>query len=354
LTGAGGGGGGRIAILASGAGSFSGQLSAAQGAGYYTFPDIYRVSPQPGTIYLSDWCLLPAFLTNGGAARFTASTGMAASVTISNYTLCLEWGWETNRLRAGSVTVQNNGKIRSLWNTATTTNLAGGWDANGGVFIECSNLTVAGGGTINCNRMGFNGGSASGNGYGPGKGLTGTWGGSGGGYGGTGCVGNSGSGAGVTYGSIAAPDLPGSGGGGTTGGGSPSPGAPGGGYVKIVASGTVNVNGIISVNGSDAADLGSLNAGGGGSGGGIYLQCWNLIGTGTICAAGGSGYGSTAGGGGGGGRIALIVYHAPYYSGGNLLFTPRPPGGSGYNNATGGVGTIYLYYRPRGTVWCAW
>jgi hypothetical protein len=104
------------------------------------------------------------------------------------------------------------------------------------------------------------------------------------------------------------------------------------------------------MNGGDA----NYTYGGGGSGGGIYINCGNLNGTGTIRANAGNGYvPGPQGGGGGGGRIALIVRQAPYYTSGTILLTtPRPSGGSGYSY--GNLGTLYLDCHPRGTVLSTW
>jgi hypothetical protein len=117
----GGGGGGRIAIFAvNPTNSFNGQLSAKHGWGFNSFPNSQnRWCALPGTVYLSDWGVLPGTLTNGGAARFTAGTGTAANVTVSNYTLFLEWSWETNRLKVGNLTVANSGKIMHCYLTST-------------------------------------------------------------------------------------------------------------------------------------------------------------------------------------------------------------------------------------------
>jgi hypothetical protein len=339
-TAGGGGGGGRIMVLATNASSFGGQLSAKSGTGYTNFPDADRLSAAPGTVYLSDWRLLPPALTNGGAARLAAPTGMAAAVTVSNYTLLLEWGWETNRLQAGTVTVKNTGKIMHGWNTDT----AAPWAEDGGIFIECSNLTVEAGGEINGQGLGFGGGAVNVSGYGPGRGIYSGSRGGGGGYGGTGGVGSDASSyGGGTYGFSNTPANAGSGGSGGYNGG----GGPGGGYVKIVASGPVLVDGTINMNGWASGG----NYSGGGSGGGILIICSGILGKGTIRANGGSDGG--AGGGGGGGRIALYVRGMPFYTGGNLLATPRPAGGSGYSY--GGAGTLVLELsKPRGTVWSTW
>jgi hypothetical protein len=179
----GGGGGGRIAIFATNVStSFNGQVSAGAGTSCYNFPNYDRYHPLPGTVYLSDWGILPALLTNGGAGRFTAPTGLAASVTISNYTLFLDWGWETNRLRAGVVTVRNGGAILHCHNTAS----AAPWTPEAGIFIECADLTVESGGRISGEGMGYVGGAVGGNGYGPGYGTSSGDRGGGGGHGGKG------------------------------------------------------------------------------------------------------------------------------------------------------------------------
>jgi hypothetical protein len=335
------GGGGRIAIYAANASSFGGQLSASNGVGYYTFPEFYRRSALPGTIYLSDWGILPGALTNGGSARFTAGSGTDGDLTISNYTLFLEWGWETNRLKAGTVTIRNNGKITHLWNTDTTEP----WAPDGGIFIECSNLTVATGGQINGDGLGYFGQSNT-NGYGPGHGYSGPQGvmrGGGGGYGGMGGQGYASAAyGGSTYDPAANPTNPGSAG----GGGNSNPGGSGGGYARIVAAGTVIVDGLISMNGYAAPETYAA----GGSGGGVYIQCQNLTGRGTICANGNNG--GASGGGGGGGRIAIFMRHAPFYTSGNLISNAVNGATTGYN--PGYPGTIYIDFKPRGTVFSGW
>jgi hypothetical protein len=319
----GGGGGGRIAIYAAAPSSFSGQLSARNGDGTY----LARLNSTPGTIWLSDWGILPGALTNGGGGRFQAPTGMAANVTVSNYTLALEWGWETNRLKAGTVTLSNGGKITHAWNTTTNEP----WTPNAGIFIECSNLTVQAGGEISGDGMGYDGNASTG--YGPGGGSP--W--RGGGHGGAG-----GWGGGATYGSSNNPASLGS-----AGGGGNSLGAPGGGYARIVASGQLIVDGLISMNGSN----GSHKAGGG-AGGGINIQCWSLKGNGTIRANGGTA--GTEAGGGGGGRIALQVLHTPPYYTSKVLITAAANGGYG-DPASGGTGTVYLDLpKPRGTLFSSW
>jgi hypothetical protein len=335
----GGGGGGRIAIYVTNASSFGGQMSAKHGTGWRNFPDYRRQSSVPGTIYFSNWKILPGFLTNGGAARFMATNGVAGNFMISNYTFFLDnWGWETNRLRAGDITVVT-GKIMHVWNTATTTNAGGNWDPNSGIFIECSNLTVQAGGEIDGDGMGYSG-LLGNTGYGPGRGYAD---GGGAGYGGRG--GNGSGSGGATYGSSNNPVAPGSAG---AGGGSLY-GASGGGYAQIVASGIVAVDGSIHLNGLG----GEGTYAGGGSGGGLLIRCGSLTGNGTIQANGGARGGANSGGGGGG-RIAIYPRLAPFYTGGTALFTATVAGGAGGAGSTGYVGTVYIDFKPRGTVFRSW
>ncbi len=172
---------------------------------------------------------------------------------------------------------------------------------NGGsILMRTRNLTVPYAAQINGDALGFGGGvnGIHAAGYGPGGGGSSTRGG-GGGHGGFGGKGNDGTlaPAGLTNDIAAAPLLPGSGGGGKS---DPLyPGGNGGSLVRIEATGPVTIDGTISVNGA----AGPGDSAGGGAGGGIYLTCKSLGGTGTLQANGGSA--PSLGGGGGGGRIAV-------------------------------------------------
>ncbi len=106
--------------------------------------------------------------------------------------------------------------------------------------------------------------------------------------------------AGTTYGSSNAPVDPGSGGRYDSWA---SPSAPGAGAIRIEASDTVTVNGLLTAGGLNG---GSANSGGG-SGGGVFITCRTFAGTnGTIKACGGSGDWM---GSGAGGRIAIWRMH---------------------------------------------
>jgi hypothetical protein len=293
----GGGGGGRIAIYGAGAG-FSGTISVTRGAGRTVFPDL--TGSYVGTIYLSDWSLLPGTLQDGGEGRFTAPPGTRGDLTITNYTMFMDAGWTNNALQAGAVLIRNGGKLKHWRNSDT----AAPWAPDAGIFLECTTLTVDTNGEINADYVGYGGGNQV-SGYGPGKGTHGTY----------------------------------TGGGGDAN--SPQGGA-GGGYIRILAAGMVTINGTITANGG----LGYS----GGSGGGIYLDCLNLFGAGTIRANGGNASGNH--GGGGGGRIAVYFRGAPYYTSG-ILFPLTAARGTGYGSG-GTTGTVYRFFKPQGTKFSTW
>ncbi|MDD5706445.1 MAG: hypothetical protein PHR35_10995 [Kiritimatiellae bacterium] len=194
---------------------------------------------------------------------------------------------------------------------------------NGGSpFFSVRDLTILAGGGFDATGLGFGGGTNKVSGFGPGKGnsiVSGTsaYYGSGGGYGGMGGYSSLSGGypvRGGTYGCSNAPVLPGSGGGGGHHFGFPADkcqGGEGGGLVRVLATGTLDLRGAIVANGWDCQQANNRYLyGGGGSGGGVYLQCRRFVGrTGAIVTAnGGKGYGAATGAGGGdggGGRIAI-------------------------------------------------
>ena len=216
----------------------------------------------------------------------------------------------------------------------TDTNDTDGWQVDGRVYIVCSNFTLAAGGTINVDYKGFQpigyikgagpgGGSMPVNGQNPG----------GGGYGGAG--GNGTHAGGAAYGSTNAPDWPGSAGGGSYN--FSMPGSAGGGLVWIVAT-NATIDGTISANGANGYTV--IDGTGGGSGGGIYIQCGTLSGSGTIRANGGTG-GNYAGGGGGG-RIALDYVSAAWTGSIQVNGASGAPNYGYPASARGGYGTLYL------------
>ena len=85
----------------------------------------------------------------------------------------------------------------------------------------------------------------------------------------------------------------------------------------------------ITANGRNGSGI----AGGGGSGGSIYINAAAFAGSGSVTANGGNGAGSF-GGGGGGGRIAIVA--------GTNLFTGNLAAAGGGGANWGGAGTVYL------------
>jgi hypothetical protein len=168
---------------------------------------------------------------------------------------------------------------------------------------------------------------------GPGAGVTGTVNGdygSGGANGGFGGDASSGARGGRPYGSLSQPmDW------GSAGGACPShDGLPraGGGAVRLVAGGTITIDGQILANGASDDPIDDEEVGGG-AGGSIWLSAPVLAGIGSIVANGGAGDVDGDGGGGGGGRIAL------YY--GASLFAGRVEARTSFCSFPGGAGTIY-------------
>jgi hypothetical protein len=209
-------------------------------------------------------------------ASFTMSGG---TLTFSNWTACIS---ATHvMLEAGTVTLP----------PAFTEN-----QMSNRVWFVCTDFSLGQDALIDVSAQGYRSRE------GPGCGGSEVNVGAGAGYGGHGGDTSDYRGAkgGVSYGSIAVPLAPGS------GGGSRSEtilnGGAGGGAVRIEAAGDVLINGHILADGGNGYD-----SGGGGSGGSISIACNRFGGTkGKLHANGGDGATTSAEtGGGGGGRIAL-------------------------------------------------
>jgi len=235
------------------------------------------------------------------------------SVTVSKTLKFANW---TTALAADSVTVQNGG-ILTVSSAFTTSQMSNR------VYVVCSNLTVQSGGSINVNYLGYEGAN------GPGAAGTGGNGG-GGGYGGRGGY----SYYGPACGSPSAPFYPGSGGKTRAGGGA----------VRVIASGAIAVDGTIQASGASRYSDGTR---GGGSGGGIWLDCRTFSGSGSITANGGNG--DDYSGCGGGGRIA-VAFDATAQS----EVTPKPSVTFSVSGGTtaypGELGSLYFtdaqIFRP--------
>ncbi len=220
-------------------------------------------------------------------ASFTMTAG---TLTFTNWTTCLRA--KTVGLQGGTLTLPPPFTGKQMSNR---------------LWIVCANLTVASNATINADARGY----ARENGPGI---VSGTYGGS---YGGRGNGESGWMNRPATYGSVSAPDLPGSGGWSTvnTEGGNHT--GAGGGAIRIDASSAVVVHGTVTANGGN----GPVTHASGGSGGAILIKCRTFGGssTGLLSAKGGNG--NNRGGAAGGGRITVV-----YDSVAQAARTPVNPG----------------------------
>jgi len=301
------GAGGSIWIIANslaGSGSITsdgGQGSRGGGAGGGRVSISYTSSTYTGNFSVA----------GGGPGSSNANVGEPG-------TLNLPWNLVNNfTVNYGIALAPGNYTFDNLTVTGATLFCQGDYDGdpvNGrGVEINANTITVDSGATISAFQEGFPKGS------GPGVGDAAFYdGGSHGGYGADTANG--------PYGSLTSPTSLGSG--GSYGNGR---GRSGGGAIKLNVSGTITVDGNITVNGR--ADYGN------GAGGSVWIIADTIAGSGLITANGGSGGRS---GGGGGGRISLM-YTTDSFSG-NVTGIG---GGPGSNNPTPGEnGTIFLCSSP--------
>ena len=141
----------------------------------------------------------------------------------------------------------------------------------------------------------------------------------------------------LTFDNFRDPQRPGGGGSGRIG--SDEVGFNGGGLVRMVA-GSFVLEGLIDVQGAGSQLPESDSPGGGGAGGGVFVQVTSLLGSGEINADGGAGNGTVGSGGGGGGRIAIYYASQAFFGsvhahGGSLVpFVERPA-------SVGGAGTVF-------------
>jgi len=294
----GGGGGGRIGVFYKTSSIFTGVTTAYGGSGVK--------AGGAGTIYTSHLQQTPSLLIdNGGVSgALTPLDPYAANtdLTINGNAIVAVGG-------SFSLALLRVGPSGQLVQATAAPNM----------LLTIGSATIDAGGIITASGKGSAGG------VGTGKGGTGSYYGGGGAYGGAGGGGYVVAG-GMPYGQPTTGLTYGSGGGH---GGNPTtnPGGAGGGYISLVVTGTLTVNGTIAANGNDG-----LGTGGGGSGGGIFLSASTLAGSGVISANGGKAVSPYAGGGGGG-RVCLRRA-TDTFAGVKTAY-----GGTGYQ--TGAAGTVY-------------
>ncbi|MDD5528737.1 MAG: T9SS type A sorting domain-containing protein [bacterium] len=142
---------------------------------------------------------------------------------------------------------------------------------------------------------------------------------------------------GFAYGNLENPCDMGSGGGNAD---ATYKGGAGGGIIRLISSGTINVAGTIKSDGKNGATNGGLKSAGGGSGGSVWLQTNKLTGNGLISCKGGNGSnGSSADGGAGSGGRLNVWYQQSSFTG-----RVDVSGGLSYDNAqTGQMGTALIH-----------
>lgn len=205
--------------------------------------------------------------------------------------------------------------------------------ASGFLELSAPFVRVGAKGVVSADGAGYPSGQGPGAGYSTSAGpFDDNGGGGGGGYGGFGGTSDRFHAlSGAVYGSVSQPSDFGSGGGSING----VLGGRGGGRVKITA-GTIRVDGRVSSDGQTGAEnVGSSFrvAGGGGSGGSVWLAASALEGSGVIRADGGASVSpDREGGGGGGGRVAA-TFTSSAFSG---VLSAR----GGVGNQYGGAGTL--------------
>ncbi len=152
--------------------------------------------------------------------------------------------------------------------------------------------------------------------------------------------------AGLPYSDLYEPVEFGSAGGGVRGG-------RGGGRIWFNVTNTIHIDGVVSANGVDGSLAVNTTAGGGGSGGSIWMHCYRMTGYGQIHAKGGKGsdvedaedvHGA---GGGAGGRLAVYFYVNHTFTAFRYLASGGP-GSSGCTECeAGGPGTVFLYHMQQ-------
>jgi hypothetical protein len=308
------GGGGRIAVYYGEGSSFSGfDASSANGG----------PSSEQGTVAFIDTGRNELLVTGGQRLIFDQDSSVAFHGITVRGGADLIVGGNSTITAPGSIRITGNSRI-ILGGKNTEARVDDQWIGQG-VTVQAGDVQVDSGSAISADEQGYTGGATGQPGNGPGGGCgSAMYDSAGGSHGGPGngiptCE------SGPTYGS---PDNPidlGSGGGGTTtcAGGvcyAALVGGNGGGAIRLIVTGTLTNDGVISANGGNGLALWSPSLdgyAGGGSGGSIWATIRHLTGSGAFTASGGSRYWGElpAALGGGGGRIAIYYVTENYEPG---------------------------------------
>ena len=235
-----------------------------------------------------------------------------------------------------TVKIQDNGVVQGLTSPVDHPGVifhVRSLDVEGGGFFHATrptifaeNITIDDGGIMSADGLGFNRthtGSFGIHGIvNPGRGFAN----SGAGHGGTGGQGKGSVKAGLPYDDLYEAVMFGSSGGGSKSGN-------GGGVMFFNVSNVFHIDGIVSSDGYG----GTTGQDGGGSGGSLYVYCYQIQGTGFLSVTGGRG-GPNDGGGGAGGRISVYFTKNSTFTGKTLV-----KGGASSVEA-GGSGTAFYYH----------
>ncbi|NVN93010.1 MAG: hypothetical protein HXX11_20780, partial [Desulfuromonadales bacterium] len=245
-------------------------------------------------------------------------TYQVTSLTVNNGATLSIAGGSTIHVTE-TVTVSGNATIL-LQGKNNSAQVGGQWAGVGGT-INAANVTVDAGSKITADGQGYI------TGCGPGGAAVSAYT-SGGSYGGKG-----GGSSGPTYGSALAPtDL------GSAGGAYGPAWSAGGGAIRLIVSGTLTNNGVVSANGTQ--DLANGYYTGGGSGGSIYATVGILAGSGIFTANGTSGNSQFASpDGGGGGRVAIYNTASSGFNSNTVT--------ANAGNAGATAGSVYLLENNR-------
>ncbi|MCA9517539.1 MAG: hypothetical protein KC635_21510, partial [Myxococcales bacterium] len=257
------------------------------------------------------------------SARFT----LGASRVLSPALASIDVGASGELVQGGaaplpltSLTVRANGKVTHLPNAAS----ADGAPQNQ-VNVEATTITIQANGSVTADGLGFPSNTGP-----TGTSLVSYQGGSHGGLGGHITA------IGYAYDDVTSPSRMG----GAGAVYSTTPGGAGGGVIRLVATGTLTIDGAVTADGLACTS----QYGGMGAGGAVSLDAGALAGTGTV-RANGAGYANGHGGGGGGGRVAIA------YSGAApalLTTSGKVAARGGQTTNSGAAGTAWLVERGSG------
>ena len=317
-----GGGGGRIAVRSLDRATYDAALLTARGG------DGYYGDGADGTVFLLGEGETGGELVINGVGANSPITDLIIPPGQSFASITLQNG--ANVIAQGPIVLNQTLRLRG------NSRLAHPTASEAGLSITAREVIVESGSAIDVTGRGYLGGNKAGLGEvahtlgfssGSQNGAGGSHGGVGGDY-----AGNGASVPTPVYGDPKQPNRLGAGGGAWSGNG-----GDGGGFIRLVASDRLVVDGAIRANGG----LSSGSASGEGAGGSVWIDTGRLAGTGTISADGGTTNGSNHVGGGGG-RVAI---HAQFVDPNADLAGLRNVttlGGDGYYG-DGAAGTVYLH-----------